>query len=152
MTIVKKVAVKKIPAPVVIKKKVYEDYLNDESYSTIEELVKENLPIGDETEVDVKLDRNCKLKYMEQHLPYCCGILELGGIQIANPDTSELTKYFDLLVAFTKNKTLIINTNGRGSSITMEKALVKCKNWTAVKKFVNRSSRNTITMWVSNND
>jgi len=154
MAIVKKVASRKIPAPVV--KKVepkYHDHVDDEEYETIEELVEANL-CGSSTDHDIRLV-DTDLEYTVEELPFCCGIYELGNLQISNAQKSiqnDLTKYLDLLVANTKHKTLMINTNGIDASKFIEESLIKCKNWTAAKKFRNGTGGNTITMWVSNND
>lgn len=154
MSIIVKRIVKNKSLPVIKKEEnKYTDLYKGGTYSRLEELVSNNIPEGDESEYSVKLG-NLKFSYTTQQLPHCCGIIELGNLNlIPNGDkTTELTKYLDLLVASKPGKTLMINTINFGSCIALEVALAKCKNWVAVKKFVNKSSKNTITIWLSNNE
>lgn len=86
-------------------------------------------------------------------LPHCCGVYELGELSTSkNIPIIELTKVLDTIVCKNNNFTLIINTNGINDSIIFEKALSKCKYFNLVKSFKNANSKNTIKMWVSNND
>jgi hypothetical protein len=151
MAIVKKVAVKKLVAPKKDTIVLYKDNQDDKVYNKLEDLARGNVPEADHSySVSIK-DR--KLEYEISELPYCCGVLELGELYVDKLiDIKEFTEYLDLLVAFKKGKTLLINTNGRENSATFEIALKKCKNWTAVKSFRNNVNGNLITMWVSNND
>lgn len=84
---------------------------------------------------------------------YCCGISEIGELSIegGNPlCIPGLIKILDAII--TPGHTYILSTNGKNDSLIFEKALEKCKYWTMVKSFVNKNSRNTIKMWISNNE
>lgn len=120
------------------------------TYLTLEELVLDNIPDDDEHRVKIN---GIEFKYETSSTPYCCGLIELGSLylNLNGHKNTELIKYLDLLPASTPGKTLMINTNHSGSCIPLEQALSKCKNWVSVKKFVNKSSRNTVTIWLSNN-
>ncbi len=92
------------------------------------------------------------INFHTSQLPHCCGIIELGDIQCSKDiDSKTLITILNGIVNIVKGKTLIINTNGQESSINFETVLPKCKNWVLVKTFKN-SGRNTIKMWVSNNE
>lgn len=133
----------------------YKDLDYNVEYSTLEELVKPLISriIEDEDQCrNNLLFSKKKFSFRITQLEHCCGISELGGFIVDRTiNIEDLTKFFDLLVAGITNHTLIINTNGIDDSKTLETALVKCKNWTAVKKFKNHNSRNMITIWISNN-
>jgi len=140
-----------------VKKKILKLYQGSdgEYYETLEQLVKQEIKIVGNEYYDHTIElkfSNKKLNFDTSTLAYCCGITELGNFRInVNIKIEDLTKFFDLLVAGITNHTLIINTNGIDDSKTLETALVKCKNWTAVKKFKNSNSGNMITIWISNN-
>lgn len=94
-----------------------------------------------------------KLEWEVQNFLYCCGCSELGELKVSSGfPVPAITTLLDKLVAQTKGHTFIMTTNGVGTNIPFEKALMKCENWTLVKVFKNKNSKNTIKMWISNNE
>ena len=102
-----------------------------------------------------------ELEFTFERLPFCCGITEIGNLNISNSSTKNkrifvneiIQEFFDRLGKKLKGHTFIINTNGKDFCTDLELILSKCKDsWTMVKEFVNSNSKNTIKMWISNND
>lgn len=86
-------------------------------------------------------------------LPFCCGIREIGELNISKTtDVKDVKTLFDTLVTLTKGNTYIVNTNGNASSKLVDAALATSSLWTLVKTFKNSNSGSTIKMWISNND
>lgn len=93
-----------------------------------------------------------KLVFEVNGLPYCCGTYEFGHLEASlDFPQSAFNSIMEQLLSY-KGKTIVINTNGKDDSIMWEKLLKGSKMFTDVKKFVNSGSKNTITMWVSNNN
>lgn len=97
---------------------------------------------------------NYNVNFNTDSIPYCCGILEIGQLGCTNTIPNNLLAKVldDIINSNCKGITFMINTNGVGNSRKYEAALVLCENWTKVKTFKSASSKNTITMWVSNNE
>lgn len=98
-------------------------------------------------------DRSYEFSFHTEPLTNCCGIIELGDFNIQKDmPVGELVKVLDS-VAIQKNKTTLITTNGKDSSVIMEKALTASKYFTLVKSFRNGSnSGNTVKIWLSSNE
>jgi hypothetical protein len=132
-----------------VAKPKYNDNNSGEEWDTLEELVSF---IYEDDYVDVSFITG-SVAFNLNSLPYCCGIFEIGDLSVTKETkTEELTKFLDLYVNNHNGTTLMINTNGRNSSIDYEKALAKCKNWILVKQFKSSNSKNTISMWISRNE
>lgn len=80
----------------------------------------------------------------------CCGMTEIGNLNAT--DSTGITELLDSIASSNKGHTYMITTNGRNASKYYEAALAKCKYWTKVKSFVNKNSKNTIQVWMSNNE
>jgi hypothetical protein len=86
-----------------------------------------------------------------QVLPHCCGVYEVGSLEVSSKFKG-LSQILDGLAVANAGLTLIMNTNGRDASLLFEEALVKCKYWTKIKRFLNKNSGRHITVWMTNND
>ena len=88
-----------------------------------------------------------------QALPYCCGASEIGSFTMNNCNdfnSDHITAISELFTEIAKrHNSLIINTNGYGTCVFLEKVLEKNINWLLVKTFINPSSGNTIKMWIN---
>lgn len=165
--VAKRPAVKKgnIITPVKITTKKIETFKSDNydlngeegSINNIIELLNDYVD-GDET-LDLELNGSTVFSTEINQLPHCCGIYELpnccgiyelGGISF-NTFKDEI-KFFNALAICRTGKTLMINTINTGQTATLAAVLAKCSNWTLVKTFVNIGSRNTIKIWMSNNN
>lgn len=91
------------------------------------------------------------MQFVFNGLPTCCGIGELGELQDGNTPITVITKFLDEMASHLKNKTLMINTNGRGGALAFDKALMKTKSFKLIKTFKNTSG-NTVKIWLSNNE
>ena len=158
MATVKKITKNKILPSIKKELSQYIDFYDgDKEFISLEQLALNNKQDNDDSDTMHKIGINDVIfRYSLQNLPFCCGIIELGSISILNEsgkviNFNELSKYIDLIIQDMPGKTLIINTNGTGYSAILEKALIKCKNLVSIKKFKNSSSKNTITIWLSNN-
>lgn len=88
-----------------------------------------------------------------EQLPYCCGVSEIGNFSMnkCNDFNSDhIDAISELFTEIAKrHNSLIINTNGYGTCVFLEKVLEKNNNWLLVKTFINPSSGNTIKMWIN---
>lgn len=85
---------------------------------------------------------------------HTCGFLELGdlGITDSTRNFKEVAQLLDEIVECSGGYTLFMNTNGKtAASILLEKALPFSKHWAHIKKYNNPNSKNTLTLWVTNN-
>ncbi len=149
----------KVPAAKKVEAK-YPKYVSNngtgEELGTLTEAFQDDNNIEDGYSVDIEVMEaaNSPSKYVSfdvAMLPNCCGVLEIGHLNVANTfPVEELTNLLDLSVQEAGGRTLIMNTNGKSDSIIFEMAIVKCKYWSLVKTFKNTTG-NTIKMWVSNN-
>ena len=136
------------------KKGIYYEYEGDK-YLTLEAL-NEDIDIADElnTGIDVVIDnKKYYFSFETCSLPNCCGVIEFGGFGIdKGVPEKELAKILDV-IAIKQGKTTIITTNGKDSSVIMEKALAISKYFTLVKSFRNNvNSGNLVKVWLSNNE
>ncbi len=146
-TLVKETIVKRYP--------IYFNEDSDEEVFTIKEVLNTLSSFGEEDREKIRISYKNKtsiIGFESIPLPYCCGVIEIGNLQCSNNiELKDLQELIDGLPILSKGKTLIMNTNGQQPSVMFEKVLPKCKNWVLVKTFKN-NGRNTIKMWVSNND
>jgi len=86
-------------------------------------------------------------------LPYCCGASEIGNFRMtgySDFSSDHIDAISELFTEIAKrHNDLIINTNGYGTCVFLEKVLEKNNNWLLVKTFINPSSGNTIKMWIN---
>jgi hypothetical protein len=86
-------------------------------------------------------------------LPHCCGIREVGDLSISKDFPQKLfNEFMKAFTSYYKGTTFIINTNNKNDSIIFERLLAKCPYFVDIKRFINKTSGNIITLWVSNNE
>ncbi len=146
---------------ILVKEKAVETlpkYINSndgEHKSSIKEIISNFNSLEDENKEEIEIiykNKSSRIGFMSMNLPFCCGVIEIGDLKCSsNIELKDLQDFVEGLPTLCKGCTLIINTNGQQPSIMFEKVLPKCKNWVLIKTFKNQG-RNTIKMWVSNND
>lgn len=162
-TITKKVTVKK---PIIKLEKRYPFYYaenDDRRYASLNSLIAteymQRMSICSDTYYltkQISEKENVDFSYEVSSSVYTCGFLELGELYV-NSDISvkknltHLAELLDGIIPFTEGYTLFMNTNGKGSSEILEKALPLTKHWVKVKTYENPGSGNTLTLWVTNN-
>lgn len=147
---------KKLPAVKVAPKKVlsFTDMDERESFETAKELVDSLHAIStvDGENLDLNIDGKA-FGFTISGMPHCCGISEFGNLTASlDLNVNKSADVIDCLIESSKGHTVIVNTNGDSQSRRWDSILTKSKYFKVVKKFVNSNSRNTITVWMSNND
>lgn len=147
--------VKKVEVKIIKTVEVYPKYEDPDSGIVVNSIEELKINLEDCVDLNVTLSKNnlTNISFSSEELPHCCGIHEIGNLS-ADRDfpVKELTKILDRLVESKPNqRTTLINTNGKSSSIVFELALAKCKYWTLVKTTPNPGTSSIIKMWISNN-
>jgi hypothetical protein len=133
----------------------YRDENSDDTFGSIEELgdfIAEQIA-SDFTDFDISDKNDNRFSASIQTVAYCCGIPELGDLR-CNTGFTDLSKVLDRIASSKniKGKTVMMNLNGVADCKVLSAALNKCVNWTKVKTFKNANSKNTIEIWLSNNE
>ncbi len=91
------------------------------------------------------------IEFEISQIPHCCSIYELGKLIVNDKFPQKgFNKLINILL--TPGTTYIVNTNGKNSSVRWEQLLAKNKYFTCVKQYISQETKNTISMWVSNNE
>lgn len=116
-----------------------------------------------ETEVEFVVEKEGRKMFSFEinEFTHCCGAIILGTFDwpqkltpvywtTVEEDIVEIMNTIPQLTA-NKGRTLTCTTATKTSSEYLGEALEKCDFWTPVKSWVNTNSKNTVTLWVSNN-